>query len=174
MSKRFKQKLFELMSNFASFWKGKINQFDNMIRIRISKIKKNTGPVMHPNLCVCFHSAVTFWLNDRLTVCWKAVNWLFCKSLPSLTKCLPGKMSPFDWVGFLCLTLLARGKRKVFLGGDIFLGVILLVKLLLLAHSSVYLVFFVTVLYILYINPSAVCFLWIRVDKHFCQIKSFA
>jgi len=31
-------------------------------------------PVMHPNLCVCFHSAVTFWLNDRLTVCWKVVN----------------------------------------------------------------------------------------------------
>ena len=93
-----------------------INQFDIMMRIRISKIwtKKNTGPVMHPNLCVCFHSAVTFWLNDRLTVCWKAVNWLFCKSLPSLTKCLPGKMSPFDWVGFLCLTLLASGKRKVF------------------------------------------------------------
>ena len=24
--------------------------------------------VLHPNLCVCFHSAVTFWLNDRQTV----------------------------------------------------------------------------------------------------------
>ena len=39
-------------------------------------------PVMHPNLCVCFHSAVTFWLNDRLTVYCRAVNRLYNKSLP--------------------------------------------------------------------------------------------
>jgi len=44
--------------------------------------KSSLQTVLHPNLCVCFHSAVTFWLNDRLSVYCRTVNWLYNKSPP--------------------------------------------------------------------------------------------
>jgi len=107
---------------------------------------------MHPNLCVCFHSAVTFWLNDRLTGC-----KLHSAPLNPLTKCLPWrKMSRLtEWAS--CLTLPTE-KCKL-LDEGLYLTSTILCKKSYFSNKFSSGLGWADPLYTLCINPSAVCFL---------------